>query len=69
MLTPHLDPTDIRGLRACTLASVCSQQPDVGPFEGLTLADGAGFAQQAWKATVPWDFMSIPVVLGAALNP
>lgn len=69
MLTPHLDPTDIRGLRACTLASVCSQQPVVGLFEGLTLADGAGFAQQAWKATVPWDFMSIPVVLGAALNP
>ena len=69
MLTPHLDPTDVCGICACTLASVYSQQPDVGLFEGLTLADGAGFVQQAWKATIPWDFIYIPNVLGLALNP
>lgn len=68
MLMPHLDPTDARGLRVCTLASVYSQQPDVGLLEGLTVADGAGFAQQAWKATVPWISRPSPLSWGQLLT-
>lgn len=61
-------PPRPRGLRVRTLASVCSQQPDVGLLEGLTGADGAGFAQQAWKATVPWISRPSPLSWGQLLT-
>lgn len=49
MLTPHLNPTDVRELHVCTLASVYLQQPGAGLLGGLTLANGAGFAHRPGK--------------------